>query len=37
VAFELVDHDPGLAQHRELRAEVDLLLGVEDTEFLLKS
>jgi ATP-dependent DNA helicase RecG len=37
VAFGLVDADPGLAHHPELRAEVELLLGDDDTEFLLKS
>jgi ATP-dependent DNA helicase RecG len=37
VAFELVDADPGLAHHIELRTEVDLLLGEDDAEFLLKS
>jgi ATP-dependent DNA helicase RecG len=37
VAFQLVDADPGLAHHGELRAEVDLLLADDDTEFLLKS
>ena len=37
VAFELVDEDPGLAKHRALRDELELLLGDDDTEFLLKS
>ena len=37
VAFELVDADPALAAHRQLQDEVDLLLGDDDTEFLLKS
>jgi ATP-dependent DNA helicase RecG len=37
VAFELVDADPGLAEHRGLRAEVELLLGDEDADYLLKS
>jgi ATP-dependent DNA helicase RecG len=37
VAFDLVDADPGLAHHPELRAEVELLLADDDTEFLLKS
>jgi ATP-dependent DNA helicase RecG len=37
VAFGLVDADPGLAHHPDLRAEVELLLGDDDTEFLLKS
>jgi ATP-dependent DNA helicase RecG len=37
VAFELVDADPGLARHPDLRDEVELLLGEDDTEFLLKS
>ncbi len=37
VAFELVDADPELADHPDLRDEVALLLGDDDTEFLLKS
>jgi ATP-dependent DNA helicase RecG len=37
VAFDLVDADPDLARHPDLRAEVDLLLRDDDTEFLLKS
>jgi ATP-dependent DNA helicase RecG len=37
VAFELVDADPGLAHHTDLRDEVALLLRDDDTEFLLKS
>jgi ATP-dependent DNA helicase RecG len=37
VAFDLVDADPELARHPDLRAEVDLLLRDDDTEFLLKS
>jgi ATP-dependent DNA helicase RecG len=37
VAFELVDGDPGLAAHAELRAEVELVLGDEDAGYLLKS
>jgi len=37
VAFELVDADPGLARHPELLAEVRLLLGESEAEFLLKS
>jgi ATP-dependent DNA helicase RecG len=37
VAFELVDRDAGLVQHEMLRAEVDLILGEDDTDFLLKS
>ena len=36
VAFELVDADPTLEQHRLLAEEVDLLLGEKDAEFLLK-
>jgi len=37
VAFELVDADPGLVRHAALRAEVDLVLGDDDTDFLMKS
>ena len=37
VAFELVDSDPGLAHHGAMRDELELLLGDDDTEFLLKS
>ncbi|HEX7095813.1 MAG TPA: ATP-dependent DNA helicase RecG, partial [Acidimicrobiales bacterium] len=37
VAFELVDADPDLTHHPELRSEVELLLAEDDTEFLLKS
>jgi ATP-dependent DNA helicase RecG len=36
VAIELVDTDPGLGQHWLLAEEVDLLLGDDDAEFLLK-
>jgi ATP-dependent DNA helicase RecG len=36
-AFALVDADPGLAHHEQLRSEMELLLGDNDTEFLLKS
>ncbi len=36
-AFALVDADPGLASHEQLRSELELLLGDNDTEFLLKS
>ena len=37
VAFDLVGDDPGLTRHPLLRDELDLLLGDDDTEFLLKS
>ncbi len=37
VAFELVDADPGLAGNPGLLEEVELFLGEDDTEFLLKS
>ena len=36
-AFALVDGDPDLARHADLLDEVELLLGAEDTENLLKS
>jgi ATP-dependent DNA helicase RecG len=36
-AFALVDADPGLVEGQNLRAEVELFLGEEDAEFLLKS
>ena len=36
VAFELVDADPGLADHPQLLAEVEAFLDDEDREFLLK-
>jgi ATP-dependent DNA helicase RecG len=36
-AFELVDADRELRVHRELRVELELLLGDDDTEYLLKS
>jgi ATP-dependent DNA helicase RecG len=36
VAFELVDADPGLADHPLLRDELELFLDPEDAEFLLK-
>ena len=36
-AFALVDADPGLAAHEQLRVEMELILGDNDTEFLLKS
>jgi ATP-dependent DNA helicase RecG len=37
VAFELVDADPQLADHPLLREEVDLFLGEDEADFLLKS
>lgn len=37
VAIELVDASPGLADHPQLRAEIDLLLDEEEAEYLLKS
>jgi len=36
-AFELLDADPGLANHTQLLAEVDTLLADDETDFLLKS
>jgi ATP-dependent DNA helicase RecG len=37
VAFELVDDDPALEQHRQLLAEVEVFLTEEERDFLLKS
>ncbi len=37
VAFEIVDDDPTLARYPLLADELELLLGDDDTEFLLKS
>ena len=37
VAFDLVDHDPGLDSHPELAEEIRLLLDDEDLQFLFKS
>jgi ATP-dependent DNA helicase RecG len=37
VAIELVDVDPVLDGYPDLRDEVDILLGGEDHDFLLKS
>ncbi len=37
VAIELVDASPGLADHPQLRAEIDLLLDEDEAEYLLKS
>lgn len=37
VAFEIVDRDPDLAEHRLLAEEVDIVLGDDDADFLLKS
>lgn len=37
VAIELVDASPGLVDHPQLRAEIDLLLDEEEAEYLLKS
>ncbi len=36
-AFEIVDADPGLAAHPDLRDELDALLTPDDAEFLFKS
>jgi len=36
-AFQIIDADPTLASHPELRDELDLLLSPEDEEFLFKS
>ncbi len=35
-AFEIVDHDPGLAHHRGLLDELDLLFSDRDEEFLTR-
>jgi ATP-dependent DNA helicase RecG len=37
VAMEVLDADPGLDRHPVLAEEVDLFLGEDDAEFLLKS
>ncbi len=37
VAYELVDPDPTLTRHRDLAAEIELLLGEDQADFLLKS
>jgi ATP-dependent DNA helicase RecG len=37
VATEIIDADPELAKHEELRDEIDVLLTARDEEFLLKS
>jgi ATP-dependent DNA helicase RecG len=37
VAFEIVDADPDLEDHRLLAEEVDLVLGEDDADYLLKS
>jgi ATP-dependent DNA helicase RecG len=37
VAFELVEADPGLAEHPDLLAEVELFLDEEDREYLERS
>ncbi len=37
VAVELLDGDPGLERHAVLAEEIDLLLGEDDVEFLMKS
>jgi ATP-dependent DNA helicase RecG len=37
VAFELVDADPDLSDHRDLADEVTLFLGEDEADFLLKS
>ena len=36
-AGEMLDDDPDLQQHSELRAEVELLLGDDDVDYLMKS
>lgn len=36
-AFEIVDEDPTLADHPDLRRELEVLLSAEDEEFLFKS
>ncbi len=37
VAFEILDEDPDLVRHADLIDEVTVLLGEDDTDFLLKS
>ncbi len=37
VAFEIVDTDPDLAEHKDLADELDLLLTADDEDFLTKS
>ena len=37
VAMEILDADPDLADHELLAEEVELFLGGEDVDFLLKS
>jgi ATP-dependent DNA helicase RecG len=37
VAIELIDADPTLAEHPELAAEIESLLGEEELDFLMKS
>lgn len=36
-AFQIIDSDPTLAEHLDLRDELDLLLSPQDEEFLFKS
>jgi ATP-dependent DNA helicase RecG len=36
-AFQIIDADPTLAKHPELRDELELLLSPQDEEFLFKS
>ena len=36
-AFQIIDSDPTLSKHFELRDELDLLLSPQDEEFLFKS
>ena len=36
-AGEMLDDDPDLQRHSELRAEVELLLGDDDADYLMKS
>ncbi|MCY4271118.1 MAG: ATP-dependent DNA helicase RecG [bacterium] len=36
-AGEMLDEDPGLQRHAELRSEVELFLGDDDAEYLMKS
>ena len=36
-AFAIVDADPGLARHEDLRDELTLFFDAEDEEFLFKS
>jgi hypothetical protein len=36
-AFEIIDSDPTLKSHNEIRDEIDLLLTPDEEEFLFKN